>query len=75
MKRSRIAGLALISALTLSPLPALAACEHDGHCEATPANGHMDAPVPLLGAGIPGLAIGFGVYWLIRRRQRSHRGT
>jgi hypothetical protein len=29
------------------------------------------APGPLLGAGIPGLAIGigYGVYWLARRRQ------
>jgi hypothetical protein len=29
------------------------------------------APAPLLGAGIPGLAIGlgYGVYWLVRRRR------
>ena len=29
------------------------------------------APVPLMGAGLPGLAIGigYGVYWLVRRRR------
>jgi hypothetical protein len=25
--------------------------------------------MPLIGASIPGLAIGYGVYWLIRRRR------
>jgi hypothetical protein len=29
------------------------------------------APAPLIGASIPGLAIGYGVYWLIRRRRSS----
>jgi hypothetical protein len=29
---------------------------------------HHDAPAPLIGASLPGLAIGFGVFWLIRRR-------
>ena len=31
------------------------------------------APVPLLGAGIPGLAasLGYGAYWLARRRRRT----
>jgi opacity protein-like surface antigen len=34
-------------------------------------NGLRGAPVPLMGAGLPGLAIGigYGVYWLVRRRR------
>jgi hypothetical protein len=29
------------------------------------------APGPIAGAGLPILAVGYGVYWLIRRRQKS----
>jgi hypothetical protein len=34
-------------------------------------NGTYGAPAPLMGAGLPGLAIGigYGVYWLVRRRR------
>jgi hypothetical protein len=28
------------------------------------------APGPLIGAGLPVVAIGFGVYWLVRRKRR-----
>ena len=28
------------------------------------------APAPLIGASLPGLAIGYGVYWLIQRRRK-----
>jgi hypothetical protein len=33
-------------------------------------NGSVGAPAPLIGAGLPGLAIGigYGIYWLRRRR-------
>jgi hypothetical protein len=33
--------------------------------------GAKGAPLPLIGASIPGLAIGYGVYWLIRRRRNT----
>jgi hypothetical protein len=29
------------------------------------------APGPIAGAGLPVLAVGFGVYWLIKRRRRK----
>ena len=34
--------------------------------------GHYSAPGPVAGAGVPVLAIGFGVYWLIRRRRNPN---
>jgi hypothetical protein len=30
---------------------------------------YRGAPGPIAGAGLPVLAVGFGVYWLIRRRK------
>ena len=29
------------------------------------------APGPIAGAGLPVLAVGFGVYWLIKRRRKA----
>jgi hypothetical protein len=29
-------------------------------------------PGPLAGAGLPFLAVGYGVYWLVRRRRRAN---
>jgi hypothetical protein len=35
-------------------------------------NGGLDgAPGPIAGAGLPALAIGYGVYWLIKRRRKG----
>jgi LPXTG-motif cell wall-anchored protein len=39
------------------------------------ANGHVKgAPGPLVGAGLPVLLIGGGIYWLVRRR-KGRAGT
>lgn len=31
------------------------------------------APGPIAGAGLPIVAAGFGIYWLVRRRRRNAR--
>ena len=33
--------------------------------------GHKGVPGPLVGAGLPFLAIGYGAYWLVRRYRRK----
>jgi hypothetical protein len=60
----------LVSALTFVFAPAQA-CQDHGNC--AHAQDSVDAPAPLLGAGIPGLAIGlaYGAYWLVRRHKAS----
>jgi hypothetical protein len=30
------------------------------------------APGPIAGAGLPVLAVGYGVYWLVRRRRKAN---
>jgi hypothetical protein len=29
------------------------------------------APGPVLGAGLPVFAVGYGIYWLVRRRKKA----
>jgi hypothetical protein len=33
--------------------------------------GVRGAPAPIAGAGLPLLAVGYGVYWLIKRRRKA----
>ena len=63
-----LSAAALALALTVSP-PAAQACNGGGRCDNAP--GHTKgAPGPIAGAGLPILAIGYGVYWLVKRRRK-----
>jgi hypothetical protein len=33
--------------------------------------GNFGAPGPIAGAGLPLLAVGYGIYWLVKRRRRT----
>jgi hypothetical protein len=48
---------------------------HDGDHQRWHDNGHEHnfhgAPGPIAGAGLPFLAVGYGVYWLVRRRRKT----
>jgi hypothetical protein len=66
-------GILSASALALTLVtPPARACNGNGNCENAP--GQLKkvagAPGPIAGAGLPILAIGYGVYWLVKRRRK-----
>jgi hypothetical protein len=60
-----LAGAAIVAVLGAAALPAFS---QTAVPTAVPV--HRGAPGPIAGAGLPVLAVGFGVYWLIRRRRK-----
>jgi len=66
-----VSAAALAFALMIVTPPALA-CNGNGNCDNAP--GHLKdlkgAPGPIAGAGLPILAIGYGVYWLVKRHRK-----
>ena len=71
-----LSAAALVFALMAVTSPALA-CNGGGNCESAPGQTKHDhgggqvngAPGPVAGAGLP-IAIGYWVYWLVRRRRK-----
>jgi hypothetical protein len=67
---------AAILALALTTLsPPAQACNGGGNCDNAPGRDPpgqrvSGAPGPIVGAGLPILAVGYGVYWLVRRRRK-----
>jgi LPXTG-motif cell wall-anchored protein len=59
--------LALLLALSV---PALAQ-DNQGQDNNDQGGGGHGAPGPLMGAGLPVLLIGGGIYWIVRRKKRS----
>jgi len=62
---------ALLTTVALSPLGIVALANDQDHYWDHD-YGRRDirgAPGPIAGAGLPILAVGYGVYWLIRRRK------
>ena len=80
MKTSLIAlsFAAALSMLSVSSVPASAWCILGfigDSCGSPPkgggSGGTHPVPGPLAGAGLPFIAVGYGVYWLIRRRRNT----
>ncbi|MCA1453373.1 hypothetical protein I6F35_09120 [Bradyrhizobium sp. BRP22] len=63
-----IAAAILALALTTGT-PPVQACNEKGNCANAPGQ-TRGAPGPIAGAGLPILAIGYGVYWLVKRRRK-----
>jgi hypothetical protein len=71
--RAVIAATAVTTVLLLAPTPSMA-CNDRGNCENAPGqinHSNRGAPAPIVGAGLPLLAAGFGVYWLMKRRRKA----
>ena len=68
---SKMKKVMLSSVLFAALLPLAAnACNNNGNCANAPGH-NRGVPGPIVGAGLPVLAVGYGVYWLIRRRQKA----
>lgn len=66
--KSLVMPMAILLALSV---PALAKNDKGNNGNA---NGHVKgAPGPLVGAGLPALLMGGGIYWLVRRRKGQTR--
>jgi hypothetical protein len=55
--------------LAITSLPVLASSGDSKPFLPGNGGGYHPAPGPIAGAGLPFLAVGYGVYWLVRRRK------
>ena len=75
MRETKLKKLIVASAvLTALSIPALADPGNGNKIGwNNPNNPHYGGvPGPLAGAGLPFIAVGYGVYWLVRRRRKAN---
>jgi hypothetical protein len=65
-----MAGAVVVTLLNVAAFPALSQTATTNLSTAA-ANKYHGAPGPIAGAGLPVVAVGFGVYWLVKRRRRK----
>jgi hypothetical protein len=72
MKQARIPnGLALVTAV-LALAGAVLSIPNLAHAQSKPSPVAVrGAPGPIAGAGLPILAVGYAVYWLVKRRRKA----
>ena len=64
--------VALMTMAAQFPLGMVALADDHGHDRGDRGDHHFHgAPGPIAGAGLPVLAVGYGVYWLVRRRRKA----
>jgi hypothetical protein len=63
-----------LAILVGAPIGYIAYGSHQGGGSPTSGTGGSThaVPGPLAGAGLPVIAIGYGVYWLVKRRRRAN---
>lgn len=62
---------AIIAVLSLILFATPALADRDDHGNGRGWGGYRGAPGPIAGAGLPIIAIGYGIYWLVKRRRNQ----
>jgi LPXTG-motif cell wall-anchored protein len=70
LRMSAVLKIVLV-ALALTGVPALAQDNQGQNNNNNQGGGVRGAPGPLVGAGLPVLLIGGGIYWIVRRKKRA----
>jgi hypothetical protein len=70
---SRALATATLAIAMMTGAPSAMACNDRGNCASAPGQTkHVrGAPGPIAGAGLPILAVGYGIYWLVRRHRKA----